>query len=55
MPTYLAWAQAHDVSYAAWKYGVDLGTCANMALIRDAAGDPTPTYGQRFRAWLAAH
>lgn len=55
MPRYLAWAEAHDVSYAAWKFGVDLGTCVNMALIRDGAGDPTPIYGQRYRAWLAAH
>ncbi len=55
MPRYLAWAQAHDVSFAAWKYGPYLGTCVNMALIRDPAGDPTPIYGQGYRAWLAAH
>jgi hypothetical protein len=55
MRAYLAWAEGHDVSFAAWKYGVDLGTCVNMALIRDPAGYPTPIYGQRYRAWLAAH
>ena len=55
MPTYLAWAEAYDVSLAAWKFGVDLGNCTNMALISDRAGDPTPIYGQRYRAWLAAH
>lgn len=55
MPRYLAWADMHDVSYAAWKFGVDFGNCTNMALISDVAGDPTPIYGQRYRAWLAAH
>jgi hypothetical protein len=55
MPTYLTWADEHHVSYAAWKYGVDKGNCTNMALIKNEAGDPTPIYGQGYRAWLAAH
>jgi hypothetical protein len=54
MPTYLTWADDHNVSYAAWKYDVDNGNCTNMALIKDEAGDPTPIYGQGYQSWLAA-
>ena len=53
MPIYLTWADAHHVSYAAWKYDVDHGNCTNMALIKDDAGDPTPIYGVGYQAWLA--
>lgn len=55
MPTYLSWAEAHDVSYAAWKWASSGGTCFNMALIADQNGDPTPVYGQGYQAWLADH
>jgi hypothetical protein len=58
MPTYLTWAEAHNVNYAAFKFAVDDTAgfpCTDYALLLDHAGDPSPVYGQGYYTWLAQH
>jgi Cellulase (glycosyl hydrolase family 5) len=55
MQTYLAWADAHNVSYEVWKWSPDeQGPCGNMALITNYDGTPSPVYGEGYKGHLAA-
>jgi endoglucanase len=49
---YMSWADAHGVSYLAWAWNV--WDCELPGLITDYNGTPTSTYGEGFRAHLAA-
>jgi endoglucanase len=51
MDTYMAWADAHGVSYQGWTWDT-WGDCG--VLITDYAGTPTSGFGQGFQAHLAA-
>ncbi len=55
LTTFLSWADAHNVSYEVWKWGVgtDDAPCNNDALITDYTGAPSPLYGQAYKAHLA--
>jgi hypothetical protein len=48
---FMAWADAHGVSYTAWVW--DTWGCGGYALITDYAGTPTP-YGAGYRSHLMA-
>ena len=54
--TFLTWADAHNVNYEVWKWGVDTRDtpCTNDALITSYEGAPSPLYGEAFKAHLAS-
>ncbi|MGB7587556.1 MAG: cellulase family glycosylhydrolase [Solirubrobacterales bacterium] len=52
---YMAWADAHGVSYTAWGWFVlDSTTCSSLALISDYAGTPLDPNGVALKQHLTA-
>jgi len=50
IPTFLAWANDHDLSYLGWTWNT-WGDC-DFVLIKDYSGTPTANYGQTFHDLL---
>jgi hypothetical protein len=50
--TFLRWADAHDVGYAAWTWDT-WGGCG--VLIKSYSGTPANAYGRFVKAWYASH
>lgn len=51
--TLMNWLDAHNAGYLAWTWDTWGTACANLSLITDYAGTPTP-YGQAYRDHLAS-